>query len=76
MNFEWRFDWQDVVALAVVFAAAASLARRAWRKMSARPAVGCTHCAACPSGRQKQFVTVSLGIAESTSGDPLGQHGP
>jgi hypothetical protein len=64
------FDWQDIVAVSIVFAAAASLARRAWRKMSARrPVVGCTHCSACSSGGEKQLVTVTSGIAESTSGD-------
>jgi hypothetical protein len=61
MTFD--FDWQDVAALAIVFAAATSLVRRAWRKMSARrPIMGCAHCSACPSdGGQKKLVTVTLG---------------
>jgi hypothetical protein len=58
------FDWQDVVALTVVFAAVASLARRAWRTMSARqPATGCTHCSACSSGSgEQQLVKVTLAM--------------
>ena len=70
MIFDW-FDWQDVVALSIVFAAAASLVHRASRKLSARrPVVGCTHCSACPSGGDhKQLVTVTVGTTESTSGD-------
>ena len=59
MIFEWQFDWQDVVALAIVFAAAALLVRRAWRTMSVRRPVGCTHCSACPGGGQKQLVTIT-----------------
>lgn len=62
------FDWQDVVALTIVFAAAVSLVHRAWRTMVARrSATGCTRCSGCSSGGgQKELVSVSLGTEEST----------
>jgi hypothetical protein len=42
-------DWQNILALTAVMAAAIYLARHAWTQLvGRRPIKGCNHCAACP----------------------------
>jgi hypothetical protein len=49
------FDWQNVVALAVVLASAAYVARHAWQSLATPRAVtGCGRCTACPTSRHSQ----------------------
>lgn len=47
------FDWQDLAALAVVFIAAAYIARHTWRSFAPAPRTsGCGHCSACPASQR------------------------
>ena len=41
---------QDLLAILIVFAAAAYLARRAWQRLAQRRAGACGSCASCPAG--------------------------
>jgi hypothetical protein len=53
------FDWQEIVAGAIVLAAAAYLARAVWRMLRGGSA-GCGACGSCPSGTEKTGTLVSL----------------
>ncbi len=47
-----NFDWQNLMALFVVAAAGAYLARIAWRSLVRRKASGCGSCGSCASGAE------------------------
>jgi len=44
-----NFDWQNILALALVAGAVAYLARLGWKTFSARKAGGCGTCGSCSS---------------------------
>jgi hypothetical protein len=49
-------DWQTAVVLVAIFAAAAYLARMAWRSIARRKAAACGGCDTCGASGQKQVV--------------------
>jgi hypothetical protein len=60
-----NLGWQDLVALAIVFAAASYLLRLAWRAVGRKAEAGCgSACGKCPAGtnaaspRPEQVVSI------------------
>ena len=59
------FDWQNLVALTIVVAAAFYVARSAWRQLAARrPPRGCGVCSSCPAGTRDGATHVKLVLPE------------
>ena len=57
------FDWQNLVALSVVFAAATYIVRCAWRQFATRkPTSGCGACGSCPSSKTAAQELVPLDV--------------
>jgi hypothetical protein len=51
-------EWQSVVVLSLVAAAAVYVARRAWRTIVERKAAGCGGCGTCGAAKQAQPVSI------------------
>jgi hypothetical protein len=52
MSAAMNVDWQNLLAIGLVVAAASYIARRAWLVVASRGKAGCgTGCEKCPSAR-------------------------
>jgi hypothetical protein len=55
-----RFDMQDLLAILIVFLAAAFLVRRAWQHFTQRHPGRCGSCSNCPSAGSSQVLLKTI----------------
>jgi hypothetical protein len=69
----FELDWQNLVVLAIVFAAGLYLARQAWLTITRKKAGACGSCASCPaSAPAKDQQVIQVTPLEMNSSSKLG----